>query len=420
MFEFITNDDRGQVGIGTLIVFIAMVLVAAIAAGVLINTAGFLQSQAESTGEESTDLVSERIELTSSVGIVGDANAGTLNETRLRVTGAPGADDIDLTETTIQAVGPGGQENLVFTNRAFDVPDAGQDSVTIQQTIPNDSESIQVRLGELTEDDITQLTLRDTTAGQDLAVVDVSTLNEDEINEISVSATEVIVGNDIEAQLDGTSTDSSAITVEDVEPPFGADGSSLSSGTDGVSIQDAIRTDNTEIQVAYAASDTSGSSDLVVYNADNGNEVIETINFGSTTAVNDTATIDLTGVDISQGDTITAQVTGDQDPGTDPIAESSTDVTAGLGVNQVANLNPGEFAVGSDGAFRNDAVINDQQQFTILLNPASGAFYDSSDAEPFGESDEATLDIVSPAGAATQVELTAPDLFSEDGEAVRL
>ncbi|RLM63046.1 archaellin/type IV pilin N-terminal domain-containing protein [Halorubrum sp. Atlit-26R] len=118
MFEFINNDDdRGQVGIGTLIVFIAMVLVAAIAAGVLINTAGFLQSQAEATGQESTDLVSERIDVTSTVGIVNDnTDPQTLSEIRVGVAGAAGSNQIDLSSATIQAVGPNGQENLIFTD----------------------------------------------------------------------------------------------------------------------------------------------------------------------------------------------------------------------------------------------------------------------------------------------------------------
>ncbi|MFC6754231.1 archaellin/type IV pilin N-terminal domain-containing protein [Halorubrum tibetense] len=155
MFEFITNsEERGQVGIGTLIVFIAMVLVAAIAAGVLINTAGFLQSQAEATGEESTDLVSERIDVTSSVGIVGDADAGTLDEIRLSVAGSPGADQIDLSETTIQAVGPNGQANLVFTDQAADGSDfdysGGQDenfALQIEQ-----GEFVVLKNGEITED----------------------------------------------------------------------------------------------------------------------------------------------------------------------------------------------------------------------------------------------------------------------------
>jgi flagellin FlaB len=105
MFEKLINEeDRGQVGIGTLIVFIAMVLVAAIAAGVLINTAGFLQTQAEATGEESTAQVTNNVDVVSSVGTGGPP----LTTVNLVIKKSAGSDPIDLSQVEIQYVGPNG------------------------------------------------------------------------------------------------------------------------------------------------------------------------------------------------------------------------------------------------------------------------------------------------------------------------
>lgn len=64
------KTGRGQVGIGTLIVFIAMIFVATLAAGVLISAVGQLQSQSSTTGEESIEQVNDRIEVFHAIGDV--------------------------------------------------------------------------------------------------------------------------------------------------------------------------------------------------------------------------------------------------------------------------------------------------------------------------------------------------------------
>ena len=104
MFDTETdNRERGQVGIGTLIVFIALVLVAAIAAGVLINTAGFLQSQAEATGEESTDQVANGVQI---VSASASADAGSIDgNVELTIQLSPGSDPVDLDQVRFQTTG---------------------------------------------------------------------------------------------------------------------------------------------------------------------------------------------------------------------------------------------------------------------------------------------------------------------------
>ncbi|GAA0652258.1 archaellin/type IV pilin N-terminal domain-containing protein [Salarchaeum japonicum] len=114
------EKDRGQIGIETLVVFIAMILVAALAAGVLINTAGLLQTSAQSTSQDAQSGVTDRLDVSAATGIVNNSTDGkVINQTTISVSLAPGSDSINVSKTTIRWTGPSGATTL--TNEDFSV-----------------------------------------------------------------------------------------------------------------------------------------------------------------------------------------------------------------------------------------------------------------------------------------------------------
>ncbi len=109
------TNKKGAVGIGTLIIFIAMVLVAAIAAAVLINVSGILQQKAMKTGKEAISQVSGNLLVSS---IIGTTNSGMTNieNFTIFVTAAAGASRTDLS-TLVVRVGNNFNQSTLTYNR---------------------------------------------------------------------------------------------------------------------------------------------------------------------------------------------------------------------------------------------------------------------------------------------------------------
>jgi flagellin FlaB len=96
----LTNDDEADVGIGTLIVFIAMVLVAAVAASVIMQTAENLQQRAYAVGKQTIRDVSTGLRV---IGVTGftDVNKTKIDYLAIAITPRAGSYDIDLNKTLL-------------------------------------------------------------------------------------------------------------------------------------------------------------------------------------------------------------------------------------------------------------------------------------------------------------------------------
>lgn len=94
-------SDRAEVGVGTLIVFIAMVLVAAVAAAVIIGTSGSLQQRAMATGQEATSEVSSNLMVTGVYG-VRNTTADGIYRIAVALTLSAGSQNVDLNQTIVR------------------------------------------------------------------------------------------------------------------------------------------------------------------------------------------------------------------------------------------------------------------------------------------------------------------------------
>lgn len=100
-FRRILRSDRAEVGVGTLIIFIAMVLVAAVAAAVIIGTSGDLQQRAQTTGKEATEEVSSNLRV---IGVYGIRNSTAVDiwQLKFQLTLAAGSKDVPMDELVIR------------------------------------------------------------------------------------------------------------------------------------------------------------------------------------------------------------------------------------------------------------------------------------------------------------------------------
>jgi flagellin FlaB len=114
--KFLMDNERGDIGVGTLIIFIAMVLVAAVAATVLIYTTGALQQKATKTSKEATQQISSNIIVEQ---VLGDRTAtidDNISTLLIRIKPDVGTTSIDLRQVIVTVMDATERYDLKYGN----------------------------------------------------------------------------------------------------------------------------------------------------------------------------------------------------------------------------------------------------------------------------------------------------------------
>ena len=115
MKKVFRKKEKGEMGIGTLIIFIAMIIVAAVAATVLIQTAYQLQQQAEETGNVAIQDVATGFKVIHIGGLVNDTPA--ISTIEIKVGLLAGSPAIDLDDVLIEISDGKNDYTLNYTDK---------------------------------------------------------------------------------------------------------------------------------------------------------------------------------------------------------------------------------------------------------------------------------------------------------------
>lgn len=109
-------DSRAAIGIGSLIMFIAMILVAGIAASVFIQTMNSLEQQALKTGQDVIRDISSGLKVTQ---VSGYSDGTDITQLAIFLTTTSGSEDIDLTYAYISLSETANQVILSYASGNF-------------------------------------------------------------------------------------------------------------------------------------------------------------------------------------------------------------------------------------------------------------------------------------------------------------
>lgn len=124
--------DEAEMGVGTLLIFIAMILVAAVAAGVLVQTAYVLQQQAETTGDQALMEVATGFRVLAAFGMT-DLTVPEVTDLYVKVSLAAGSPVINLEHVIIEITN--GEVDVSLSWAAVSVVDTF-DSTQVRDTYP--------------------------------------------------------------------------------------------------------------------------------------------------------------------------------------------------------------------------------------------------------------------------------------------